>query len=272
MRFAILVLGFALGAIVFIGASIVIAWTGPSSAPPDGNVDAPLNVGTTDQIKNGGLGVNALAVFGNAIVSGVSRYLNFGTTVGTAGYGIRDNNGIMEFKDSGGAWQSATSTIQSFFAAGSTNAISQIKFADGTTQTTAGGGSASGVAFLVNKNGTNQAVTPGATTKLTWSTEVFDTNNNFASSRFTPTVAGEYILTASARCTDDCQVFVYKNAVAVAHIYVPGDAGDTPGGQATIILDMNGTTDYAEAYVSSQVSPVLGTTDTTYFTGTRIAP
>lgn len=80
-----------------LASVIALAWTGPTSAPPNGNVSAPINVGTTDQIKNAGLGVNALAVFGNAILSGTSRYLNFGTTAGSSGYGLRDNAGSMEF-------------------------------------------------------------------------------------------------------------------------------------------------------------------------------
>ncbi len=93
-----------LGAALFVAASLVMAWTGPASAPPNGNVSAPINVGTTDQVKNAGLGLNSLAVFGNAILSGASHYLNFGTTVGSSGYGIRDNNGVMEYKDSTGTW------------------------------------------------------------------------------------------------------------------------------------------------------------------------
>jgi len=32
-------------------------WTEPSQSPPSGNVDAPLNVGPTDQTKQGGLTV-----------------------------------------------------------------------------------------------------------------------------------------------------------------------------------------------------------------------
>ncbi len=35
-----------------------------------------------------------------------SGYLNFGNTVGTNGYGLRDLAGVMQFKDSGGAWVS----------------------------------------------------------------------------------------------------------------------------------------------------------------------
>ena len=48
-------------------------WTGPTVAPPDGNVDAPINVGEIDQIKDGGLGVETLAVFGNSAVSGYMK-------------------------------------------------------------------------------------------------------------------------------------------------------------------------------------------------------
>lgn len=85
-------------------SSSALAWTGPTQAPPNGNVSAPVNIGTTAQVKNGGLSVNSLAVFGNTIISGVSRYLNFGTTAGATGYGIRDNAGVMEVKSSGGSW------------------------------------------------------------------------------------------------------------------------------------------------------------------------
>ena len=113
MRLATLALGFLLGAIVFIGTSVVLAWTGPTSAPPNGNVSAPINVGATDQIKNAGLGINSLAVFGNAILSGTSRYLNFGSSAGSPGYGIRDNAGTMEFKNSAGSWGAFLSTSTS---------------------------------------------------------------------------------------------------------------------------------------------------------------
>lgn len=37
---------------------------------------------------------------------GTNSYINFGLTPGSAGYGIRDNGGVMEFKNSGGSWTS----------------------------------------------------------------------------------------------------------------------------------------------------------------------
>ncbi len=104
---------FITGAVIFATLGVVYAWTGPTQTPPNGNVSAPVNVGTTDQIKNAGLGVNSLAVYGNAILSGASRYLNFGTTAGSAGYGIRDNAGVIEYKNSGGGWTNFTSVSES---------------------------------------------------------------------------------------------------------------------------------------------------------------
>lgn len=40
----------------------------------------------------------------NILVNGTNRYINFNLTSGASGYGIRDNNGTMEFKNSGGSW------------------------------------------------------------------------------------------------------------------------------------------------------------------------
>ncbi len=151
---------FILGAALFGFVGIVFAWTGPLQTAPNGNVSAPINVGITDQVKNAGLSVNSLAVFGNSILSGVSRYLNFGATAGSGGYGIRDNAGVMEFKHSGGSWASlVTNTVQGPLTTGtvistSTTATSTFAkditvtgwvkatlgfiFPDGTTQATAG--------------------------------------------------------------------------------------------------------------------------------------
>ena len=38
------------------------------------------------------------------ILMPASSYLNFGTTEGTSGYGIRDNAGTMQFKNNSGSW------------------------------------------------------------------------------------------------------------------------------------------------------------------------
>ena len=56
----VFVLGFCL-----VFASAVAAWTGPSTSAPGGDVATPINAGSASQVKNGGLGVNALSVFGD---------------------------------------------------------------------------------------------------------------------------------------------------------------------------------------------------------------
>ena len=45
---------------------------------------------------------NSLGV--NVLIKGINKYLNFNTVSGILGYGIRDNGGTIEYKDSGGSW------------------------------------------------------------------------------------------------------------------------------------------------------------------------
>lgn len=40
----------------------------------------------------------------DVLINGIDKYLNFNDVSGSSGYGIRDNGGTMEFKNSGGAW------------------------------------------------------------------------------------------------------------------------------------------------------------------------
>ena len=125
---------------------LAIAWTEPTADAPGDNVAAPVNTGPLEQLKSGVLGVDGLAVFGNTVLAGPDSYMNFGATSGTTGYGIRDNAGTLEFKNSGGVWASLTTAIQTVLAIG---AVEEIKFADGTTQTTAATTSGSGAGGLV---------------------------------------------------------------------------------------------------------------------------
>lgn len=46
------------------------------------------------------------------LVGGSNRYINFNSTVGSSGYGIRDNSGVVEIKDSGGDWASPGAGIR----------------------------------------------------------------------------------------------------------------------------------------------------------------
>ena len=256
---------FVVSALLFTSA-VANAWSEPTGNPTTGDVDAPINVGPVNQVKDGGIGVNSLAVFGNSIFggsAGSNAYLNFGGTSGVNGYGIRDNSGIIEFKNDGGDWASLQQTLYDLCGG----------------DCSGGGGGGMPVAFLVNKGGTNQSVSAGAWTKLTWSTEAFDTNDNFANNRFTPTVAGKYLFTLTAYCegsgdNDDCWVAIYRNGVVVSESGTGvHDIGGSSGPNVSIVLDMNGTTDYVEAYAWNRTgSSIHGETYTTNFSGALLSP
>jgi hypothetical protein len=69
--------GFLLGlifALLILGFSFLFAWTPPSSNPPSGNVDSPLNIGNSSQIKLGKLGI---------ATDGIDS--SYGLTVGNSG-------------------------------------------------------------------------------------------------------------------------------------------------------------------------------------------
>ena len=132
----------------------------------------------------------------------------------------------------------------------------QILSYNGTAWTNSAVGSlvagVAGPSFFVHKNGTNQTVTNNVTTLLTWSTETFDTNNNFASNRFTPTVAGKYLISLSVFCTGTgnyCLAYIYKNgsAIAIGQIQNTSTWNDVTA-TATAVVDMNGSSDYLEGY------------------------
>ena len=157
-----------------------------------------------------------------------------------------------------------------------------IRFPDGSTQTTAATGAGiAGPSFFVNKNGTDQTgVASGATTLITWPNEVFDTNNNFASNRFTPTVAGKYLLLASVGhngigSTGFWVVSIVKNGTTVTLNNSHWANGAGFNATASAIVDANGTTDYFEVYIyqatGSSVT-VAGGNYGTNFSGSLLAP
>lgn len=131
--------------------------------------------------------------------------------------------------------------------------------------------SAATPAFSVHKSGTDQTIANDTDTLLTWSTEGFDTNNNFASNRFTPTVAGKYLIVVSTYCQQagHCLPSIRKNGTAVATGQITNTTiGQTP--QVTALVDMNGSSDYVEAYATSSGTVIMGTATRTYFSGSQV--
>ena len=123
-------------------------------------------------------------------------------------------------------------------------------------------------AFSVYNN-TGQSVSTSTTTKLTFNTEEWDTNNNFASSTFTPTVAGYYTFASNIgfQASNSYGILVlYKNGSASRYLtYAQSSSGSLAGG----CMDYaNGTTDYFELYINiANGQNVGGNAPSGYFQG-----
>lgn len=129
------------------------------------------------------------------------------------------------------------------------------------------------VCFKVHKNGTAQTVVSGNITKLTWSAVEFDTNNNFSLDRFTPAVAGKYMVSlqvgSNVAIPNYISAIIKKNGSEISHI-ASYTGGSNTGSAAVIVVDMNGTTDYLEAYVQTNGTSIDGASSVTYFTGCKM--
>ena len=89
-------------------------------------------------------------------------------------------------------------------------------------------------------------------TKVNYATENFDTNNNFASSRFTPTVAGYYQISAGTRLGS------ITATIVAFYLYKNGSGYSSGGGSGvssayvyptiSTLIYLNGSTDYVEMY------------------------
>ena len=110
-------------------------------------------------------------------------------------------------------------------------------------------------AFSAYLSANQSGISSATATKITFDTKVFDTNNNFASNRFTPTVAGYYQINAycafaSSVSSTDLFCAIYKNGSSYRlGTYISraavGNDGDTT---VSDIVYCNGTTDYIEIY------------------------
>ena len=132
-------------------------------------------------------------------------------------------------------------------------------------------------AFMVKLSGT-QNITTATWTKITFDSEVYDTDNTFASNKFTPAVAGKYnfYLGITLDDLDDdklLQAKIYKNGSAegTSLVQVVGNNGN----KQSINLSWSDTADsddYYEAYVYHNIGSTeeLRTDYQTIFMGYKV--
>lgn len=126
----------------------------------------------------------------------------------------------------------------------------------------------SGPAFSAYRS-SNLSVVSGYN-KITFTNKEFDTNNCFASDKFTPNVAGYYIIIGSASYSNDYNDYpkmaIYKNGSIFKEVYASYYYGQ--GLTISSIISFNGSTDYVELYwYSPSNGTLLGTQQALYFQG-----
>jgi hypothetical protein len=126
-----------------------------------------------------------------------------------------------------------------------------------------------------------QTISTDSQQKVTFGGETFDTNSNFSSSRFTPTVEGYYQLNATVRLsgnsgTGECMIILYKNGGEYAR--GTNESGTEQGQnfwsmQVSDIAYANGSTDYFEIYIQQGSATNRTTTagsTISYFSGVMV--
>ena len=198
------------------------------------------------------------------------------------------NNAITLAKLAGGT----DGNIISFDASGDPVAIAT--GSDGQVLTSTGAGSPP--AFEAASGGTNtpafyvfcasgegQTLTHNTAHKIILTDESFDTDNKFASSRFTPTVAGTYYLdahvyiTASQAVTQlqGSKVKIFKNGSVIAECNIDTRSGDPHyiHHMGVSTLDIADDDDYYEVYAQVLDNTNSASGDSlgyTYFTGFKL--
>jgi hypothetical protein len=236
------------------GGSIANTWTfaqsGAFLAPgavsavgniTGGNVATAGLVTATGNITGGNILTGGLiSASGNATVGNISAINHTGTTASVTG-NITGGNVLT------GGLISAAGNISS----------GNVNVASGGTLTVNSIQAINGPAFSAYANATGQTITSGSQQKVLFQTEEFDTNNNYANSRFTPTVAGYYQLNAEVRLdgvsgTGEMMIVLYKNGTEYKRGTNQSGVQIASNFWAMTVSSLayaNGTTDYFEIYV-----------------------
>jgi hypothetical protein len=118
----------------------------------------------------------------------------------------------------------------------------------------------------------NQTITGATSTIITFNQEDWDTNNNFSSNTFTPTVAGYYFINAGIRTNNaggsEFVCYIVKNGNTYAHGSNNASTGINLSTVSNLVY-MNGSTDYVriEVYPGPTTCTTVNSSAYVYFTG-----
>jgi hypothetical protein len=279
-----------------LAANAVITTTGNITA---GNLIATANLVSVGAVVSGNVTSGNLLTSGQVVSTG-AVYSNFNTnTANTASFNATGGNtkggtGYLDFLVAQNTSGGATNPFK-WFRTNITGGLEIINSAYNNlllSLTDAGALSVAGSISVAGKKAVNgpafrasiavgQTITSGTQQKVTFGTETFDTDGNFASSRFTPTTEGYYQLNSTVRIaggssTGEYMLVIWKNGSE----YSRGSNGSgTEIGasfyslQVSDIAYANGTTDYFEIYIQQTSGASKDTTagpQISYFSGVMV--
>ena len=136
----------------------------------------------------------------------------------------------------------------------------------------------------MNNGGSTLSSSSGVATKAKLDTKEFDTNSFFDATtnyRFTPTIAGYYLISAACNVTwgsgsgiFDTYTFIYKNGSSYKMNRTYASNVGPISNCITALVYLNGSTDYIELYgeiVTSATSPsIVNGQTTTWMTGVLV--
>ena len=137
-------------------------------------------------------------------------------------------------------------------------------------------------AFSVWRNGDQTGITSGVSTKVQLNTEIFDTASAFDSTtnyRFQPTVAGYYQLSGCVDVAGTGLTYgmaqLFKNGSDINHGSFSAGATSEFQSSISLVVYLNGSTDYVELYALAFVTAGTFTINATqpwqsYFTGVLV--
>ena len=128
--------------------------------------------------------------------------------------------------------------------------------------------------FLVTKSA-NQTVNATTDTLITWDSETVDSDNNFASNKFTPTTAGYYlfnVIVGGGQNDDMTVLTLKKNGGGSGQTYYlwDGDVTDAFSVGGSIALYANGSGDYFEIYLYHGGTGTKTVNNVSHWSGFRI--
>ena len=170
----------------------------------------------------------------------------------------------------GGA--TGTGTVTLLAPVTNTNRTINLPDSNGTIVTSATAGvPINGPAFSAYQSSA-QSVAASTFTKVLFQTEDFDTNSNFASSTFTPTVAGYYQISAAvlpSSTTSQTLISIYKNGAVFKSVNLNGT---NLSSTVSSLVSVNGSTDYVEIYIYiAGVTPAItASVQYTWFNGCMV--